>query len=144
MAHLITVYTNLCNKLNNLVVTAIGEVKDSERGKELDNERIKALATKIDNIDGEIHPSTYKSLNNAFNLSVVMRIERAGYVNNISNKTGDLTLETISKYIIEGRCDAWFTIIEKSISDAILDDDNKLALINALQTARQNLREKGL
>ena len=114
MAHLITAYTNLCNKLNNLVVTAIGEVKDKEREKELDNELKTALATKIDNIDGEIHPSTYEDLlSNAFNLSVVMRIERAGYVNNISNKTGDLTLETISQLIIEGRCDAWFTIIEK-------------------------------
>ncbi|MGH9977087.1 MAG: patatin-like phospholipase family protein, partial [Nitrososphaeraceae archaeon] len=120
MAHLITAYTNFCNKMNNLVVTAIGDVKDKEREKELDNERKTVLTTKIDNIDGEIHPSTYEDLlSNAFNLSVVMRIERAGYVNNISKKTGDLTLETISKLIIEGRCDAWFTIIEKSISDAI-------------------------
>jgi NTE family protein len=144
MAHLITAYTNLCNKLNKLVATAIREVKVKKNRDELHKELKTALAAKIDNRDGMIHPTTNKDLlNNAFNLSVVMRIERASYVNNTSYKTGDLTFETISKLIIEGRCDAWFTIIEKSINDdAKLDNDNKLALINALHMARQNLIEK--
>jgi hypothetical protein len=72
---------------------------------------------------------------------MVMRIERAGYVNTISNKTGDLTFETINKLIVEGRCDAWFTIIEKCINEVELGDE-KRALIEALRIAWQNLKEK--
>jgi hypothetical protein len=127
-----------------LVATAIREVKVKKNRDELDKELKTALATKIDNRDGMIRPSTYKDLlNNAFNLSVVMRIERASYVNNTSYKTGDLSFETINKLIIEGRCDALFTIIEKSIiNDTKPADKNKLALIKALHMARQNLIEK--
>jgi NTE family protein len=142
MAHLVTAYTNFCNKLNDLVGDAIKEVRDEEKNKELADKLRVALATKIDNRD-VIHRNTYEDLlNNAFDLSVVMRIERSGYVNNVYGKTGDLTFETIKKLIIEGRCDAWFTIIEKSINDTKLGEENKLALIDALHMARQNLTEK--
>jgi len=134
MAHLITTYANLCNKLKKLVKDKKNEVVD----KELE----KLLATEIDNGD-DIIPRTYGDLlSNAFNLSVVMRVERAGYVNNISNKTGDLTFETINKLINEGRCDACFTIIEKSINDLKRDDDEKKKLIDELNLAWQNLRDK--
>ena len=44
--------------------------------------------------------------------------------------------------IIEGKCDAWFTIIEKYTNDLKLDDDHKQALIDLLNLAWQDLREK--
>jgi NTE family protein len=44
-----------------------------------------------------------------------MRIECSSYVKG-SSKTGDLTLETINKLIKEGKCDIWFSVIEKVLT----------------------------
>jgi NTE family protein len=53
-----------------------------------------------------------------------------------------LTLETINKLIKEGKCDTWFSIIEKGINDLRLDDHNKHILISELDIVWQKLREK--
>jgi hypothetical protein len=60
----------------------------------------------------------------------------------LSGKTGDLTLETINKLIKEGKCDAWFSIIQKDIIDMELADSDKHTLIKVLNKAMQNLRKK--
>jgi hypothetical protein len=44
--------------------------------------------------------------------------------------------------IIEGKCDAWFTIIEKCTNDLKLDDEQKQTLIDSLNLAWQDLRKK--
>lgn len=69
-----------------------------------------------------------------------MRIERTNYINSISGKIGDLTLETINKLIVEGKCDAWFSIIQKEIIDTNLDDTEE-TMIKPLNEAMQNLRK---
>ena len=142
----ITDYAKFCSQLNTMVDNAISQAKD-EKAKKIFKEFKDKLndmsSTHVDDEDGTIHTRKYKDLvESAFDLSVVMRVERSGYVNNISAKTGDLTYETINKLIIEGKFDAWITILEKSINDAELDDKNKRALIEALHNAEQNLIEK--
>jgi NTE family protein len=155
MAHLITDYANLCRQLNDRITTDYAnlcsqintlvddQVKD-EKTKQIFKNRLNDItSTHVDDEDEIILRRKYKDLvESAFDLSVVMRVERRGYVNNTSAKTGDLTFETIKKLIIEGKCDAWFTIIEKSINDAKLDDKNKCVLIEALHNVGQNLEKK--
>ena len=51
-----------------------------------------------------------------------------------------MTLETINKLIKEGRCDAWFSIIQKEIIDMNLKDIEE-TMINLLKEAMQNLRK---
>jgi NTE family protein len=142
MAHLIADYANFCSKLKELVNNAIGQVKDEKKRQELEGSRDTILSTKVNDEDSTIHAKKYEDLvKSAFDLSVV-RIERRGYINNVSTKTGDLTFESISKLIIEGKCDAWLTIIEKCTNDLKLDDEHKQALIDSLNLAWQDLREK--
>ncbi|HEY7081684.1 MAG TPA: patatin-like phospholipase family protein [Nitrososphaeraceae archaeon] len=142
MAHLITDYANFCSQLEELVNKAIGQVKDEEKRLELEGNRNTILTTKVNDEDSNIHTKKYEDLvKSAFDLSVV-RIERHSYINNVSTKTGDLTFESISKLIIEGKCDAWFTIIEKCTNDLKLDDEQKQTLIDSLNLAWQDLRKK--
>jgi hypothetical protein len=143
MAHLITAYANFCGQLSELVNDAICQIKDEKEKQELEYNLNTILSTKVNDEDSIISTRKYGDLvRSAFDLDVVMRIERRGYINSISAKTGDLTFESINKLIIEGRCDAWFTIIEKAIDDLELEDDEKQKLIDALNLVWQNLREK--
>ena len=155
MAHLITDYANFCSQLNNRITDyanfcsqlkvsvddAISQVKD-EREKQIFKEfKDKLSDISLTHIDDE--DRKYKDfVESAFDLSVVMRVERRGYINNTSAKTGDLTFESIKKLIIEGKCDAWFTIIEKCTNDLKLDDYHKQTLMDLLNLAWQDLREK--
>jgi NTE family protein len=139
-AHLISDYANFCNQLRELVDYAIDQTTN-ESQKQVLKDRLKGiLVTKTCN---ESHLRKYGDLpGNAFNLNVALRIERGSYINDGSSKTGDLTLETINKLIKEGKCDAWFSIIEKGIMDMNLDHHNKRTLSSELALIWQKLREK--
>jgi NTE family protein len=140
MAHIISDYANFGTQIKSLVDEAVSQVNDEKKKQEL-QERLKTVLAKktINNKDGKGHPRTYEDLTRfAFNLNIVMRIERTNYINSIFGKIGDLTLETINKLIKEGKCDAWFSIIQKEINDTELND--KHTLIEMLDKARQNLR----
>ena len=101
------------------------------------------MLTKICNETGISHLRKYEDLPGyAFNLDVALRIERGNYINDGYSKTGDLTLETINKLIKEGKCDAWFSIIEKIIMDMNLDHHEKITLTSELDLIWQKLREK--
>jgi NTE family protein len=140
MAHLIADYANFGIQMKGLANEAINQVNDEKKKQEL-QERLKSiLATEIANKDNKPHLRRYEDLARfAFNLTVAMRIERTNYINSIYGKTGDLTLETVNKLIKEGRCDAWFSIIQKEISE--IDINGKYTLIETLDKARQNLRK---
>jgi len=142
-AHLIADYANFCNQLKALVDYATDQTTDENQSKVLKDKLGKILSTKIGNETGPSHLRKYEDLPGyAFNLDVVLRIERGSYINDSCNKTGDLTLETINKLIKEGKCDAWFSIIEKIIMDMNLDQHEKLTLINEVDVIWQKLREK--
>ena len=110
--------------------------------RELNEKLSRILSTETHNDTGVGPPRKYGDLpGSAFILNVALRIERGSYINDGSSKTGDLTLETINKLIKEGKCDAWFSIIKKSINDMKLDDYNN-TLVNALDLVWQKSREK--
>jgi NTE family protein len=99
------------------------------------------LSTKTISKDIKDEARKYEDLTrDEFNLNVVMRIERTNYINSISLKTGDLTLETINKLIKEGKCDAWFSIIQKEINDMKLNHRDRDSLIDKLDKAMQDVR----
>ena len=65
------------------------------------------LVTKTTNKDRKSEARNYKDLiRGRIRLNKVIRIERTNYINSIYGKTGDLTIETIHKLLIEGECDA--------------------------------------
>ncbi|HET7283299.1 MAG TPA: patatin-like phospholipase family protein [Nitrososphaeraceae archaeon] len=142
MAHLIADYANFGTQVKGLAYEAISQVDDEKKKQELE-ERLKTiLATKTSNKDSKAHPRRYEDLTRfAFNLTIAMRIERTNYIKSIFGKTGDLTLETINKLIKEGKCDAWFSIIQKEIIDSEIADRDKHDLIELLYKAMQNLRK---
>lgn len=141
-AHLIAHYADFCNQLKELVDYAIDQTTDENQNVLRDN-LSRILSTKICNETGISNLGKYEDLPGyAFNLDVALRIERGSYINDGNSKTGDLTLETINKLIKEGKCDAWFSIIEKIIMDMNLDPDNKHTLTSMLDIVRQNLRVK--
>jgi NTE family protein len=141
MAHLITDYAEFVTQMRDLVDEAIYQVNDDNKKREL-HERLEAiLSTKTISKDSKDEARKYEDLiGDEFNLKVVMRIERTNYINSISLKTGDLTLETINKLIKEGKCDAWFSIIRKEINDIKLGNSDRNELVKILDEAIQNLR----
>jgi hypothetical protein len=142
-AHLIADYANYCNQLNELVDYAIDQTTDEIQSKVLKEKLSRILSTKICKETGLSRLRKYEDLSRyAFNLDVALRIERGSYINDGNSKTGDLTLETINKLIKEGKCDAWFSIIEKSIMDMNLDHHEKYTLASELNLVWQKLREK--
>ena len=135
-------YANLCNQLKDLVDDAISKANNKNEKQGLNEKLDRILSTKTYNDTGLSHPRKYGDLaGSAFILNVAMRIERSSYINDGSSKTGDLTLETINKLIKEGKCDAWFSAIEKSINDMKLDDYKKHTLVSAMDLVWQKLRE---
>jgi NTE family protein len=142
MAHLIADYANFGTQMKGLAYEAISQVNDEKKKQELE-ERLKTiLATRTTNKDSKAHPRRYEDLTRfAFNLTIAMRIERTNYINSIFGKTGDLTLETINKLIKEGKCDAWFSIIQKEMIDLEIADMDKHHLMELLYKAMQNLRK---
>ena len=141
MAHLITDYATFVSQMRDLVNEAISQVNDKNKKQELDEKLEAILSTKAISKDSKDQARKYEDLvRDEFNLNIVMRIERTNYTNSIFLKTGDLTLETINKLIKEGRCDAWFSIIQKDIADMKLDDTDKHTLIEMLDNAMQSLK----
>jgi predicted acylesterase/phospholipase RssA len=142
MAHLITDYARLVTQMKGLVDKAISHVIEKNEKRKLDEELEGILSTKTISKDSKEEVRKYEDLiRDEFNLNIVMRIEHTNYINSISYKTGDLTLKTINKLIKEGKCDAWFSIIQKEVNDMKLDDDKRDALIKILDKAMQNLRK---
>jgi hypothetical protein len=142
MAHLIADYANFGTQMKGLAYEAISQVNDEKKKHELEERFETILATKITNKDSKAHPGRYEDLTKiAFNLTIAMRIERTNYINSIFLKTGDLTLETINKLIEEGKCDAWFSIVQKEIIDSDIAVRDKHHLIELLNKAMQNLRK---
>lgn len=142
-SHLIADYAKFCNQLMELVNNAISQVNDENEKLRLNERLNKILSTEIRNESGLGHLTKYEDLpGKALNLDVALRIERGSYISDGSSKTGDLTLETITKLIKEGKCDAWFSIIEKSITDMDLDHHKKHTLASELDLVRQKLRER--
>ena len=141
MAHLISDYANFGTQIKSLADEAMSQVNDEKKKQELQEKVKTILATKTTNKDSKANPRRYEDLTRfAFNLTIAMRIERTNYINSIFGKTGDLTLETINKLIKEGKCDAWFSIIQKEINDT---ESNRISitLIETLDKAMQNLRK---
>ncbi|MGA6989549.1 MAG: hypothetical protein WBX81_03985, partial [Nitrososphaeraceae archaeon] len=142
MAHLIADYANLGTQMKGLAYEAISQVNDEKKKQELEERFETILATKTTNKDSKAHPGRYDDLTRfAFNLTIAMRIERTNYINSIVGKTGDLTLETINKLIEEGKCDAWFSIVQKEVIDSDIAVRDKHHLIELLNKAMQNLRK---
>lgn len=143
MAHLIADYANFDTQMKGLAYEAISQVNDEKKKQELE-ERLKTiLATKTTNKDSKAHPERYEDLTRfAFNLTIAMRIERTNYINSIFGKAGDLTLETINRLIEEGKCDAWFSIIQMEVIDSEIGVRDKHHLIELLDKAKKNLRKK--
>ena len=142
MAHLIADYANLGTQMKGLAYEAISQVNDEKKKHELEERFETILATKTTNKDSKAHPGRYDDLTRfAFNLTIAMRIERTNYINSIVGKTGDLTLETINKLIEEGKCDAWFSIVQKEVIDSDIAVRDKHHLIELLNKAMQNLRK---
>jgi hypothetical protein len=142
-AHLIADYAKFCIQLRELVDDVISQTNNENEKRQLEEKLSRILSTKTHDHNSPSYPRKYEALaGSAINLNVVMRIERGSYVNDVSRKTGDLTLETINKLLKEGKCDTWFSIIEKSIYDLKLDDRNKHILISELDMVWQKLRER--
>jgi NTE family protein len=141
MAHSITDYARFVTQMRDLVDDAISQVNDENKKRELDGKLEAILSTKTISKDSKDEARKYEDLiRDEFNLNIVLRIERTNYINSISAKTGDLTLETISKLIQEGKCDAWFSIIQKEVNDMELTHSNRRTLTEKLDEAMQNLR----
>jgi NTE family protein len=141
MAHSITDYARFVTQMRDLVDEAISEVNDKNKKRELDGKLDAILSTKTISKNSKDEARKYEDLIiDEFNLNIVLRIERTNYINSISAKTGDLTLETISKLIQEGKCDAWFSVIQKEVNDMELTHSNRRTLTEKLDEAMQNLR----
>ena len=143
MAHMITDYVRFITQMRDLVNETISEVNDKNKKRELEGKLEAILSTKTISKGSKDEERKYEDLiGDEFNLNIILRIERSNYTNSISAKTGDLTLETINKLIKEGKCDAWFSIIQKEINGMKLnDDDRHNTLIETLDKAMQNLRK---
>ena len=142
MAHLIADYAKFGTQMKGLADEAICQVNDEKKKQQLE-ERLKTiLETRTINKESKGLPRRYEDLTRfGFNLTVAMRIERTNYINSIFGKTGDLTLETINKLIKEGRCDAWFSIIQKEIIDMNLKDTEE-TMINRLNEGYAKFEKK--
>lgn len=126
MADLITDYMDLTNKLKCLAMQHFRS----------DVEKF------LTNITSTGHNRKYRDLlKGRFELTKVLRIERENDKDSVSGKTGDFTLKTINKLIKQGKCDAWFSIIQEEINDMELDDGDKHLLNKKLHNAVQNLRK---
>ena len=142
-AHLIADYAKFCNQLRHLVDNAISNTNNENEKLQLKEKLNRILSTKSCNENSQGHLTKYEDLpGNAFNLNVALRVERGSYINDGNSKTGDLTLETITKLIKEGKCDAWFSIIEKRITDMNLDQHKKHTLTSEVDVVWQKLRER--
>ena len=144
MTRLITDYTNFAIEMKRLVEEAICIVNVNDKDvlkKKLED----ILAIKAFDYDGNEKARNYGDLiRGRFELNKVIRIERTNYINSIYGKTGDLTLETISKLIKEGESDARFTLIQQGINELqgstdIVDIQNNMSDI--LDQAIINLKD---
>jgi hypothetical protein len=140
MAYILTDYTNFVNEMKNLAADAISKVND----KELKERFQKILKIKTISKDRNSEARKYEDLiREGFKLTKVVRIEHTNYINSISGKGADLTLQTINKLIKEGECDAWISLIEDNIKYTQLPvsvshiQDN---LTNILNKATDNLK----
>lgn len=130
LAHIITDYANFCTRTKDIVEKAIRLVTDEKKKQDLKEELDRILTAKTISRDSKNQPKVYKNLIlEGFDLKVALRIERTKYSNSISNKTGDLTLDTINMLIKEGKCDAWLSIIQKDIVD-MKESGEKDTLVN--------------
>ena len=130
--------------MKGLAEKAISQVNDNNKKQELNDKLTAILGTQSISKDSKDRVRKYEDLirGGAFNLTIAMRIERTNYINSTFSKIGDLTLETINKLIKEGKCDAWFSIIQKDIADMKIDDvGTKYTLIEKLNDAMQNLKK---
>jgi predicted acylesterase/phospholipase RssA len=136
MAHLVTDYIDLIQDLKCLAVNHF-----SNR-----DERDKFQKDFEDLLEGKSKRNTsehikYKDLiKGRFELSKVVRIERTNYINSIYGKTNDLTEKTIKKLIIEGKCDAWASLINEDINNLGLVSDT--ATTNSITSIKLSLIEK--
>ena len=149
VANLITDYKDLINHLKCIARKHLHN-KDELHEFEKDLDFLETKKAKSKRITG-VH-STYKDLVAArFELLKVVRIEHTNYVNSVSGKTNDLTEETLSKLIKEGKCDAWISLIKEDINNLELDDDDSItvngidkiknSLINMLDQIANSLKE---
>lgn len=141
MAHLTADYNNFVRELEKLTECAISKVND----KHLQERFQHILKTETRSKDRKGEARRYEDLiGEGFKLTEVIRIERTNYINSLYGKGGDLTFETIDKLIKEGKCDAWFSLIQKDIQDMELFDDStdiRDILIHMLNEAVTNLRD---
>jgi len=122
-SRLITDYANFVIQLKDLADKAISKIDNKETKDRLNEKLRDILTTKTYRNERNEKSRTYDDLmRNDFKLNKVIRIERTNYINSISGKIGDLTIETISKLIKEGERDAWFSFIQKNIEDIGLSD----------------------
>jgi len=144
-SHLLSDYSDFVSKLKVLVDDAVSKVGVESDRKDLVEKLESILDTQTNYKDKKDHTKRYKQLvGRGFNLSKVVRIERKNYVDSISGKIADLTIETINKLIKEGECDAYFALLKEDVKDLeIVDATNKNkcnGLINILDKAADCLR----
>ena len=126
MADLITDYMDLTNNLKCLAMQHF-------------RSDVEKLLTSMTSTG---HNRKYRDLlKGRFELTKVLRIGRENDKDSISGKTGDFTQKTINKLIKDGKCEAWFSIIQEEINDMELDDYDKHLLNKKLRNAVQNLRK---
>jgi NTE family protein len=141
MSNSIADYAGFVSQMTDLFHEAISQVNDQNKKQELERKLEDIFSTKTISKNSKNEERKYEDLiGEGFTVNVAMRIERSNYINSIYGKTGDLTLETINKLIKEGKCDAWFSIMQKEINSIELSISNRRTLTDKLNEAMQNLR----
>ena len=107
ITRLIDDYSDFVIKVKELFEESLSKV-NNEKDKGVLKRKLKdILVTKTTNKNRKSEARNYKDLiRGRIRLNKVIRIERTNYINSIYGKTGDLTIETIHKLLIEGECDA--------------------------------------
>ena len=147
ISKLLSDYNSFVIHMKNLLEDTMNKF-DEKKIKDHYHEKLKnILALQTISKNGKGESRQFKELlKPGFKLNKVIRIERTNYINSISGKIGDLSLETITSLINEGEIDAWFSLITEYVKDMNLaypqkhPYDIKSKLSNKLDTAMYCLK----
>jgi NTE family protein len=146
IAQLISDHTSFVTQMKHLAEDAIQQVNKQNNREELQRRLEDILTTNTTSKNRKDEVRKYNDLlSSGFKLNKVLRIERTNYINSISGKGGDVTLQTINKLIKEGELDAWISIIQDNINGMQLPvsaSDIQYNLIDRLNEAADNLKSK--
>jgi NTE family protein len=145
VANIVSDYFNFVSELGKLAVEAIGGIGDVKKKNDLQTRLNGVYSTKAKSRHRTGELRTYRELvDERFDITKVIRIERSADKNDIANKWCDFSLGTISKLFEQGTLDALKTLakeIMRSKSIQLKDEKVKeeIMISKSIEDARTQL-----